>query len=266
MAAATASNSSSAVRAWVNLASVVGTITVNALANIIPFNGQNTGQVSDRFKVYFVPSGYVFSIWGVIYLAWLLFCTYQLLPANRDKPRFAALGYWFALSGVFNSLWLVCWHNNRFTLSLVVMLALLATLIVSYRRLGVGRTPSGAVERWCVDAPFGLYLGWISVATIANAADVLWINQWDGFGLAPQSWTAVMLGVATLLGAAMVWRRRDILFPLVLVWAFVGIAHRQSGPAALPSPELVVSAALVAAGASLLLALTAVALRARAAR
>lgn len=264
--AATDSTSSSALRAWVNLASVVGTITVNALANIIPFNGQNTGQVSDRFQVYFVPNGYVFAIWGVIYLAWLLFCAYQLLPSNRGKPRFAALGYWFALSGVFNSLWLVCWHYNQFTLSLVVMLALLATLIISYRRLGVGRTPSGAVERWCVDAPFGLYLGWISVATIANAADVLWINGWSGWGLAPQVWTAIMLGVATLLGAAMVWRRHDVLFPLVLVWAFVGIADRQSGPAALPSPELVVNAALVAAGASIVLALTAVVLRVRRAR
>ncbi|HEY3286020.1 MAG TPA: hypothetical protein VGJ96_02755 [Gemmatimonadaceae bacterium] len=257
---------SAARRAWVNLASVLATITVNALANIIPFNGQNTGQVSDRFKVYFVPNGYVFAIWGVIYLAWLLFCIYQLLPANRDKPRFAALGYWFALSGVFNSLWLVCWHYNQFTLSLVVMFALLTTLIVSYRRLGVGRTPSGAMERWCVDAPFGLYLGWISVATIANAADVLWLNNWSGWGLSPQLWTAIMLAVATLRAVVIVWRRHDVLFPLVFVWAFVGIADRQSGPAALPHPELVVNAALAAAAVSLLLALTAVGLRVRAAR
>lgn len=248
-------------RAWINLASVLGTITVNALANIIPFNGQNTGQVSDRFKVYFVPSGYVFAIWGVIYIAWLVFCIYQLLPANQRKPRFAALGYWFALSGVFNSLWLVCWHYNQFTLSLVVMLALLGTLIVAYRRLNVGRLRHGAAEWWCVDMPFGLYLGWISVATIANVSDVLWINGWGGWGIAPQLWTAIMLGVATVLGAAAAWRRRDPIFPLVLVWAFVGIADRQSGSAALPEPELVISAAWTAASVAFLLAISAVMLR-----
>jgi benzodiazapine receptor len=253
-------------RAWVNLASVIGTITVNALANIVPFNGQNTGQVSDRFAVYFVPAGYVFAIWGVIYVAWLAFCAFQLLPSQRHNPRFAALGYWFAASGVLNSLWLVCWHYNQFVFSLVVMLALLGTLIMSYRRLGVGRTASGAVERWCVDAVFGLYLGWISVATIANAADVLWLLGWGGWGIAPQVWTAVMLAVATALGAAMVWRRYDAIFPLVLVWAFVGIADRQSGRFALPEPALVVNAAWLAAAISLLLAITAVGLRVRRAR
>ena len=228
------SDPTSARRAWVNLASVVGTITVNALANIIPFNGQNTGQVSDRFQVYFVPSGYVFAIWSVIYLAWLLFCAYQLLPANRGKPRFAALGYWFALSGVFNSLWLVCWHYNQFTLSLVVMLALLVTLIVSYRRLGVGRTPSGAVERWCVDAPFGLYLGWISVATIANVAIVLYALHWNGWGIAPSSWAMIMLVVGASIAVAVLVREHDVVFALVFVWALVGIGIQHPGASMLP--------------------------------
>ena len=252
---------SAARRAWVNLSSALGTIAVNALANIIPFNGQTTGQVSDRFQVYFVPSGYVFAIWGVIYIAWLAFCMYQLLPRQRANPRFAALGYWFALSGVFNSLWLVAWHYNRFALSLAIIVALLLTLIVCYRRLNVGRVTTTAGERWCVDVPFGLYLGWVSVATIANASDVLWFYGWNGWGIAPQTWTAIMLAVATMLAAAMVWRRRDAVYPLVFVWAFVGIAHRQSGPAALPEAGRVVQAAWIAAAVCLGLALTAAALR-----
>lgn len=259
-------DSSAALRAWLNLCSVVVAITVNALANIVPFNGQNTGQISDQFKVYFVPSGYVFAIWGVIYIGWLAFAVYQLLPANRAKPRFAALGYWFALSGVFNALWLVFWHYNLWVLSLIDMLCLLGTLIVSYRRLNVGRTPSGAAERWCVDIPFGLYLGWISVATIANAADVLWINGWSAWGIAPQVWTAIMLAVATGLGAAMVWRRFEVAFPLVLVWAFVGIADRQSGVHALPDASAVVQSAWIAAAASLVLACAGMVLRLREAR
>ena len=254
------------LRVWLSLLSVLATISVNALANILPFNGQNTGEISDRFRVYFVPSGYVFAIWGLIYLAWLAFSIYQLLPANRARPRFEALGYWFAASGVLNSAWLLCWHYNQFVLSLVVMTLLLGTLIICYRRLDVGRTPAGAAERWCVDLPFGLYLGWISVATIANAADVLYLTRWSGWGVSPQAWTVVMLGVATLLGAAMVWRRHDVAFPLVLVWAFVGIAHRQSGPQALPDPAAVVNAAWLAAVVSGLLAMASVGARVRQSR
>jgi len=255
-----------AMRPWINLLSVLATITVNALANIIPFNGQNTGQISDRFKVYFVPAGYVFAIWGLIYIAWLAFCVYQLLPAHRERPRFRALGYWFVLSGVLNSLWLVCWHYNQFILSLVVMVLLLLTLIACYIKLGVGHTRGSTAERWCVDVPFGLYLGWISVATIANVGDVLYLVQWSGWGVAPQVWTVLMLVVATLLGAAMVWFHRDTAFVLVLAWAFVGIAKMHTSAKAMPDAGLVVQAAWAAAGAAMVLAIVSVRARLQAAR
>ncbi|MHB1312286.1 MAG: tryptophan-rich sensory protein [Gemmatimonadaceae bacterium] len=262
----TATRRTGSVRPWINLLSVLATITVNALANIIPFNGQNTGQISDQFKVYFVPAGYVFSIWGLIYIAWLAFCAYQLLPSHREEPRFRALGYWFALSGVFNSLWLVCWHYNQFILSLVVMVLLLLTLIACYIKLGVGHARAGAAERWCVDLPFGLYLGWISVATIANAGDVLYLVQWSGWGVAPQVWAVLMLGVATLLGAAMVWLHRDAAFALVLAWAFVGIAKMHTSAKAMPDAGIVVQAAWAAAGVALVLAVVAVRMRRQLAR
>jgi hypothetical protein len=250
-----------AIRPWINLLSVVATITVNALANILPFNGQGTGQISDRFKVYFVPAGYVFSIWGLIYVGWLAFCVYQLLPAHREQPRFRALGYWFALSGVLNSLWLVCWHYNQFILSLIVMVLLLLTLIACYLKLRVGHVRVSAAERWCVDLPFGLYLGWISVATIANAGDVLYLVQWSGWGVAPQVWAVLMLGVATAIGAAMVWFHRDAAFPLVLAWAFVGIAKMHTSAKAMPDAGIVVQAAWAAAGAAVVLAIVAVRLQ-----
>ncbi len=48
------------------IVTVLVTLVVNGLANALPLNGQNTGQISDRFNVYFVPAGYVFSIWGLI--------------------------------------------------------------------------------------------------------------------------------------------------------------------------------------------------------
>lgn len=220
-----------ALRPWVNTASVVLALIVNILAFALPLNGQNTGEISDRFQVFFVPAGYVFAIWGVIYLGWIAFIAYQFSPAGLSNPRLQRLGYWFALSGVFNAAWLFCWHYNAFGLSVWVMLALLGALILSYLRLDVGRVAVSAVERWCVDIPFSVYLGWVSVATVANITDWLYWVNWDGWGVPPQLWAVIMLGVASVLGALMAFTRRDVAYLLVFVWAFAGIALKHAGVA-----------------------------------
>jgi hypothetical protein len=217
------------LRQTANILSVLLALIVNGLANGLPLNGQNTGEISDRFQVYFVPAGYVFAIWGVIYLGWIAFAIYQALPAQAGNARLQRLGYWFTLSGLLNAAWLFCWHYNLFGLSVLVMLALLGTLIVSYLRLEIGLFKPSKVERWAVDVPFGIYVGWISVATVANITDWLdWI-RWGAFGVAPQVWAAVMLVVAGLVGLGMVLTRREVAFPLVLAWSFAGIALKQAG-------------------------------------
>jgi benzodiazapine receptor len=238
-------------RQWANLVGATLAIVVNVLAVRLPLNGQDTGAISDRLAAYFVPAGYVFSIWGVIYLGWIAFVIYQFLPSQKTSPRLRRLGYVFALSCLFNAGWLFCWHYLQFGLSVVVMLVLLGLLIASYLRLDVGRAPVGRLERWCVDVPFSLYLGWITVATVANISGFLFFVNWDGFGLAPELWAVIMLAVASLLGLGMALSRRDSGYLLVLVWAFAGIAVAQSR-----SP-LVVTAAWIAAAAALALALVA---------
>lgn len=216
------------LRQIANAFSVVLALTVNILASTLPLNGQNTGEISDRFQVYFVPAGYVFAIWGVIYIGWIAFTVYQFLPAQKENMRLQNLGYLFALSGVFNAAWLFCWHYNQFGLSVLVMLALLATLIGSYLKLDVGRAPASATERWCVDLPFSLYLGWISVATVANVTSYLYSINWSGFGIPAQAWAAIMIAVASLLGLLMALTRRDSGYLFVLVWSFAGIALKQA--------------------------------------
>lgn len=250
--------SKTTLRQLVNVLSAALALTVNILASTLPLNGQNTGEISDRFEVFFVPAGYVFSIWGVIYIGWIAFLVYQFLPAQRDNPRLERLGYWFALSSVFNAAWLFCWHYNLFGLSVVVMLALLGSLIMSYLRLDVGRSAIGAAERWCVDIPFSVYLGWVSVATIANFTSWLYDIRWDGFGLDPQVWAVIMLAVASLLGILMAFTRHDAGYLFVFVWAFAGIGVKQ---AAFP---LVAVSAWIAAGLALGLAVYAIVARRRA--
>lgn len=167
---------------------VLGTIAmivVNALASALPLNGQTTAEISDRFDVYFVPAGYVFSIWGLIYLGLLAYTIFQALPAQQENPRLRRTGYLYVLSCAANIAWLFLWHYEQFVFSLLAMGILLLLLIAIYLRLGIGRMPVRAVETWLVRVPFSIYLGWITVATVANATDVLDYLNWDGWGSAP---------------------------------------------------------------------------------
>ena len=217
------------LRQAVNVLAVVVTIVVNGLANALPLNGQTTGEISDRFQVYFVPAGYVFSIWGLIYLGLLTFAVYQALPAQRDNPRLRRVGYLFALSCVANVAWLFLWHYEVFPLTLVAMLALLFLLIATYLRLGIGGTRVSGAESWFARIPISIYLGWITVATIANVTSLLDYLNWGGWGISPETWTVIMLVAGTGIAAAVGLTRGDIVYMLVIVWAFVGIAVKHAG-------------------------------------
>lgn len=231
-----------------NLVTVLLALTVNILASTLPLNGQNTGEISDRFQVYFVPAGYVFAIWGIIYLGWIAFMIFQFRPAQKESPRLRRLGYLFAISNLFNAAWLFAWHYNLFGLSVLIMLSLLGLLIASYLRLDVNRASASRAERWSVDIPFSIYLGWITVATVANVTDWLYLVEWNGFGIAAPAWAVIMISVASILGVLMTILRRDAAYLLVLVWSFIGIAVKQTA-----APD-VVTAAWVAAGFMFILA------------
>jgi hypothetical protein len=217
------------LRQVVVVIAVLATLVMNGLANALPLNGLTTGEVSARFQVYFVPAGYVFSIWGLIYVGLVLYAVYQALPAQRDNPRLRATGYLFALSCLANITWLFLWHFEFFLLTLVAMVALLLLLIAIYLRLGIGRAAVPVAERWLVQLPFSIYLGWISVATIANVSSVLDYLNWGGWGISPEIWTMIMLLTGVVLVFAMVLTRGDLAYGLVLIWAFAGIAVKHSG-------------------------------------
>ena len=215
---------------------IIATLVVNGLANALPLNGQNTGQISDRFDVYFVPAGYVFSIWGLIYLGLIVFAIFQALPAQRENPRLRATGWWISLGGLANSAWIFLWHYEQFPLTLVAMLILLGTLIVTYLRLGIGRTSAPAAETWAVRLPFSIYLGWITVATVANVTSLLDYLNWDGFGIAPEIWMGIVLAAVLVIAALMNFTRRDIAYALVILWALAGISIKHAAVAAVAIP------------------------------
>ncbi len=218
----------STVRQIVVILAALAMIIVNVLANALPINGQNTGEISDRFDIYFVPAGYVFSIWGLIYIGIIAYLIYQALPAQRNDARMEAIAGPFVLSSVANIVWIFLWHYNAFPATLLAMLVLLASLIVIYLRLGTSRTRVSTAETWAVRVPFSIYLGWITVATIANVTQVLYYLGWNGFGISPETWLMIMLAVAVVVAGLMAWTRRDAAYLLVLVWAFIGIALKHA--------------------------------------
>jgi hypothetical protein len=208
--------------------STIGVFAVNGLASASGLNGVTTGEISDRFDVYFVPAGYVFSIWGLIYLGLLGYTVYQALPAQRGNPRLRRTGYLYVLSCAANVAWLFLWHYEFFPLSMVAMVVLLLSLIAIYLSLGIGRTRGSAAETWLVRVPFSIYLGWITVATIANATSLLDYLNWSGWGISPEAWTVIMLIAAAIITTAVSLTRGDIAYVAVIVWALAGIAIKHS--------------------------------------
>lgn len=207
------------------LATII-TIFINILANALPINGLNTGQISDTFKVYFVPAGYVFSIWGIIYVGLIAYAVYQALPSQRENPRMQATGWWVALGGLANCAWIFLWQYEQFVWTVAAMLILLASLIIVYLRLRVGSTKVSAGETWAVRIPFSIYLGWITVATVADISDVLWYLKWNQFGLSAATWMVIILGAVLVIAGLMNFLRRDVAYALVILWALAGITVR----------------------------------------
>jgi hypothetical protein len=213
------------------------TIIINVLANALPFNGKGTGEISDRFSILFVPAGYVFSIWGLIYIGMILFTVYQALNSQRENSLIdnIAPAYWIA--NMANNVWLFLWHWEFFPLTLIAMLTILMSLISLYRQFNKDESPLTPSELWLVKVPISIYLGWISVATVANISQVLFFTGWNGLGLSPEIWTVIMLAVGAVLGFLMLLRERDFAYAAVLIWAFIGIAAKQAN-----NPTIVYSA------------------------
>jgi len=223
-------------------------VVVNALANFIPFNEVTTAEVSDKFQNYFIPAGYVFSIWGVIYVFTGIYVVYQMLPANRDAAFQKAIGPWFFIGSIANGTWIFLWHWGLIPSSLVAMLVLLISLLATYLRLNIGKV--NAEVSWKVrvatQVPFSLYLGWITVATVANVAAVL-VNdaKVPAFDAAAITWTVLILSVVALITVLMLWFRKDVIFALVVVWAVAGILYKQLTVTIIYETAIAVTAGIV---------------------
>jgi len=219
------------VLAILNTLGFILVIVMNTLANTLPINGFDTGELSDFYPNLFVPAGFTFSIWGIIYLTVLVFVVWSLVQAFNNKGNdgfLQKIGPWFLISCLANASWILAWHYLQVGLSLVIMLTILLSLIAIYLRLGIGKDRSSNSDRYIVHLPFSLYLGWITIATVANATTVLVHNNWGGWGLSEETWTVIVIVVATFISMTVLLSRADVFYSAVTIWAFYGIyAKRQ---------------------------------------
>ncbi len=223
-------------------ATVVATIAMNVVANALPLFGRTTAAVSDAYPTPFTPAGYVFAIWGVIYLGLIVYSVWQFAPAGRSDPRVRAAAPWVIAAGVLNVAWLFAWHADRPVLATLPIVGLLIAVGGAYETLRAG--PSRGGVRFAAQVPFGIYFGWLSVATIANVAVAGTALGWDGAPLTPEAWTGVLVVIATGLGIRMLQARGEWAFALVLIWAFVGIAVAVGLPSGVAFVAAIASALL----------------------
>lgn len=211
-----------------NIVALVLVLIMNGLSQAPDLFPNTVGQLGESRAIFFLPAGYVFSIWGVIYIGLIGFAIYQVRRVGVENEVPQRVGPWFIISSIGNITWLVLFLYDQVWLSTVAMLVILFSLIMIYLRLGIGRRAVGWQERWAVHIPFSIYLGWISVATVANFSAALYVSdQVTTFlGINADIWAVVMMAVAGVLAAAMLLTRRDIAYALVVVWALVGINVR----------------------------------------
>lgn len=200
-------------------------IVVNALANTLPINGLTTGAVSGSYPNLFAPTALTFSIWGVIYLLLLVHVLFQigLFRGNNDvdEASLNKTGILFSISSLLNTAWIFSWHYKIIPLSMLFIVGLLICLILIVTNLKSHILTKQ--EKYMHLLPFSVYFGWITVATIANATTLLVSIGWNGFGIADSIWTIIMLLIGALIGVITALRFKDVAYPIVLIWAYLGI-------------------------------------------
>jgi benzodiazapine receptor len=216
------------------IAATAGVIAFNWLAVTGHVNGVTTEQISDSYPTLLTPAGYAFTIWSLIYFGMVVFSLYQLLPKNAE--RFRSLRSLYIFSCAANCAWIFFWHQEQIGLCLLVIFGLLIALMMINWKI---RNTETFADFWFVKTPFGIYFGWVTVATIVNFAVALkfWgieMSETNGSIIA-----GIFIILAAGLGVLVRVKMENYFYPLAIAWAVTAIAVKQSGHAI-----IVVSAAI----------------------
>ena len=212
----------------VNVFALLIVLIVNYLANALPINGIQTGAISDKYYNEFAPAGITFAIWGIIYILLIAVMVWQFIGINHLKTiAVKTIGWLVVLNCALNASWLYAWHHESFVLTLVLMLGILWTL-VEINKIEANKLSRHTPTWGLLQSAFGIYLGWICIATIANFTTFFVSINFNKFGLSDTFWTGGVIGIGAITAALLVVRFKNIYIGLAVLWALVGIVIRQS--------------------------------------
>jgi translocator protein len=238
------------ISALLNVLGLALVLVVNALANTLPINGFNTGQVSAFYPNYFVPSGFTFGIWGVIYflLSGYVVCSVFLVFSSENtsaKQVVRVVSPLFQVTCLLNIAWILAWHYLFLGTSVVIMVVFLVVLVKLFLRIRSQKNKLKPFYRLWIYHPFVVYLAWISVATLANFTALFVGLGWQGEPFAAATWAFVLVLVACVLAVYFVGRLKEPAFGFVLSWALFGIYAGQRAASGLVGAGAAISLCLV---------------------
>lgn len=232
-------------KAWVNMGLFLLTLAINSLGAFGFINGMSQKQVSDAYPTLITPSPSTFSIWGVIYTLLLISLIFMIVKHKEERTAHLinAITVPFWVSCAANILWIIAFSYELIGISTALILVFVVTLALINGRL---KTPDGLGQKVNAMA-FGIYNGWLIIAAVVNASAYLVKLQWNGFGLAADTWALIILIVAFLLTGLIQLRLRNAALTLPLAWAYFGIwqQHRAQGVFAGQYPAIVWAAIVI---------------------
>ena len=217
-------------KAWINAVFLVATLVVNTLGGMGVINGMSQKDVSDMFSTLITPSPFAFSIWGLIYSLLIIAVIVMINKTKKGDKYYQGavneISVLFWISCILNIVWIIAFSYLLIELSVVFILGFAVTLALICQRLL--KVNDG--KHWLLPLTFGIYAGWLFIATVVNVAVMLVKIEWNGFGLPEEIWATIILIVSIILVLLVLFRIRNAAFPLPIAWAYFGIYHSLRSP------------------------------------
>ena len=215
-------------KAWINGLFLAVTLVINTLGALGFINGLSQKEISDMFVTLITPSPSTFSIWSVIYS--LLIISIIVMIVKKDDSYYKSavnqISTLFWISCILNIAWIVAFSYVQIELSVLFIFGFVITLSLICQKL----LKIQDRKRWLLPLSFGIYTGWLFIATVVNIAAMLVKLKWNGFGIAPEIWAIIILIIAILLVVAVLSKIRNAAFPLPIAWAYFGIYQFLNAP------------------------------------
>lgn len=206
---------------WLVLTVILVNVAFNYAYTALGAGDKTVKEVSDIYKNLFTPAPYAFSIWGLIYLSFIGYGIFQVLPKTIDKILYNRLVGPMVFANLLGICWIIAYTNNMIGLSVAIIGIMLVNALMMFR-LVRNRIRDCEYSPW-LTIPFSLYAGWITVASIAN------FTQWLvalGYGSTGLLGSSVMAALCIFTGALAIivgYKHRDWIYPLVVSWALIAI-------------------------------------------